>query len=75
MSSDGGDIVEFNQKELETVIPKVGKKVLILNGKNRGMQALLLSADHDKCRGKLELLDGTVIRKVEFDDFSKLMSS
>ena len=36
------------------------------------MLAVLLSVDQDQCRGKLELLDnGTTLKKVDFDDFSK----
>jgi len=69
---DGGDIVEVDQNDLETVVPNEGKKVMILNGRGRGMMATLLSADNEKCRGKLELLDdGTILKKVDFDDFSK----
>lgn len=69
---DGGDILEVDQEHLETVVPKEGKKVKVLNGIGRGELAILLSADHDKCRGKLELVeDGTILRKVDFDDFSK----
>ena len=69
---DGGDILEIDQEHLETVVPKEGKKVKVLNGIGRGELAILLSADHDKCRGKLELVeDGTILRKVDFDDFSK----
>ncbi|GFH52411.1 hypothetical protein CTEN210_08887 [Chaetoceros tenuissimus] len=69
---DGGDILEVDQEHLETVVPKEGKKVKVLNGVGRGELAILLSADHDKCRGKLELVeDGTILRKVDFDDFSK----
>lgn len=70
--SDGGDIVEIDQECLETVVPKEGKRVRILNGRGRGMLAVLLSVDQDQCRGKLELLDnGTTLKKVDFDDFSK----
>lgn len=72
--SDGGDIIEFDQEDLESVVPRIGKRVLIINGKCRGSEAILISADDDKCRGKLELSDGTVLKKVDFDDFSKLMS-
>ena len=69
---DGGDTLEIDQEHLETVVPKEGKKVKVLNGIGRGELAILLSADHDKCRGKLELVeDGTILRKVDFDDFSK----
>mmetsp|Transcript_14042 Transcript_14042/g.21007 ORF Transcript_14042/g.21007 Transcript_14042/m.21007 type:complete len:433 (-) Transcript_14042:94-1392(-) len=69
---DGGDIVEIDQECLETVVPKEGKRVRILNGRGRGMLAVLLSVDQDQCRGKLELLDiGTTLKKIDFDDFSK----
>ncbi len=73
-ADDGGAIVEYDQDDLETVIPKVGKKVIILNGIGRGMKAVLIANDDKKCRGKLELSDGTVLKKVEYDDFSKFMS-
>ena len=70
--TDGGDTIEIDQSNLETVVPKEGKKVKILNGRGRGILATLLSADHDKCRGELELVDdGTIVKKVDFDDFSK----
>jgi DNA/RNA-binding protein KIN17 len=72
--SDGGDIVEFDQEELETVIPKIGKKVMVVNGRGRGMKAILISTDDERCRGKLELSDGIVLKKVEYDDFSKFSS-
>lgn len=69
---DGGDILDVDQKYLETVVPKDGKKVRIVNGKGRGMLAILQSADHEKCRGTLELVDnGKILKKVDFDDFSK----
>ncbi len=71
-ADDGGDIVEVDQDYLETVVPKEGKKVMILNGRGRGMLAKLISADNNKYRGTLELIeDGIVLKKVDFDDFSK----
>jgi hypothetical protein len=33
---DGGDILRLDQDDLETVIPKEGKQVRILNGRERG---------------------------------------
>jgi DNA/RNA-binding protein KIN17 len=69
---DGGDVVEVDQKYLETVVPKEGKIVRIVNGQCRGMLARLICADHEKCRGTLELVeDGTILKRVNFDDFSK----
>jgi DNA/RNA-binding protein KIN17 len=75
-ANDGGQNVECHQDDLETVIPKEGKKVMILNGKGRGMEAILMKANHDKFYASLELVDdgthdGTILKKVDFDDFSK----
>lgn len=71
-ANDGGQVIECHQDDLETVIPKEGKRVMILNGKGRGMEAILLKAKHDKFYASLELVDdGTILKKVDFDDFSK----
>jgi DNA/RNA-binding protein KIN17 len=73
---DGGDILDVDQKYLETVVPKDGKRVRIVNGRGRGRLAILLSADHEKCRATLELVDdGSILKKVDFDDFSKVVSA
>ncbi len=71
---DGGDVFEIDQDDLETVVPKVGKHVMILNGRGRGMTAELVSVDEKKCRGTLQLLDSDVIlKKVDYNDFSKVV--
>ena len=73
-ADDGGDIIEVDQDDLETVIPKVGKKVMILNGRGRGMVAELISLDDKKYRGSLQLLDSdTILKKVDYNDFSKVI--
>ena len=72
---DGGAIIKVSQNQVETVIPKEGKKVLILNGKGRGMFATLIKSDKEKFRANLELLDyprGRLLKNVDFDDFSKV---
>jgi len=73
-ADDGGDVFEIDQDDLETVIPKVGKNVMILNGRGRGMVAELMSVDEKKCRGTLQLLDSNIIvKKVNYNDFSKVV--
>ncbi|CAB9503787.1 KIN17-like protein [Seminavis robusta] len=70
---DGGDILRLDQNDLETVVPKEGKKVRILKGEFRGEKAKLISADKKKYRATLKLLDdGTVLEKIDFEDFSQL---
>ena len=79
--SDGGDIITVDQDDLETVIPKVGKIVVIVNGRGRGLHAELIDVDKQKCRGTLKILDkdgdeyvpdDLLLKKVDFDDFSKV---
>lgn len=73
-SNDGGDIIQIDQDDLETVIPKMtGKKCRIVNGDGRGCYATVLKLDDKKCRATLQLLeeDERIIEKVDYDDFSK----
>ena len=73
-ANDGGDVIETDQDDLETVIPKIGKKVIILTGKGRGMIAKLISVDEKKYKGSLQLLESDIIlKKVHYNDFSKVI--
>jgi DNA/RNA-binding protein KIN17 len=70
---DGGDVLQLDQDDLATVIPKVeGKKVRVLVGRYRGKRALLQQLDKKKCQAVLELSDGTTLDRVDYEDFSKL---
>jgi hypothetical protein len=45
-TQDGGDILQLDQDDLETVVPKeTGKKVWILDGRYRGGKATLVALD------------------------------
>ena len=71
--NDGGDIIQLDQDDLQTVIPsKIGKKVKILNGEYRGRFGSILRLNDKKCYADLELVGGGgVIEKISYDDFSK----
>jgi DNA/RNA-binding protein KIN17 len=70
---DGGEILLLDQNDLETVVPKEGKKVRVLKGEYRGEKARLVSADKKRCQATLKLVDdGTVLEKVDFECFSQL---
>jgi DNA/RNA-binding protein KIN17 len=70
---DGGDVLELDQDDLETVVPKqTGKRVRILRGRYRGKRATVMELDKNKYRAVLELSDGTRLDRVDYDDFSKL---
>jgi DNA/RNA-binding protein KIN17 len=69
---DGGQLVRVRASALETVMPKEGKRVRILEGKHRGKTAIAVTLNHRKNRAALRLDDtGEVLEKVHFDDFSK----
>ncbi|GAA6231416.1 DNA/RNA-binding protein KIN17 [Lates japonicus] len=72
---DSGDKLKLDQNHLETVIPAPGKKVLILNGPYRDMEAVLEGIDEKNFCATLTLDSGQQKGKsvdVAYEDFSKL---
>eukprot|EP00520_Triparma_pacifica_P016789 CAMPEP_0118660558 /NCGR_PEP_ID=MMETSP0785-20121206/15755_1 /TAXON_ID=91992 /ORGANISM="Bolidomonas pacifica, Strain CCMP 1866" /LENGTH=151 /DNA_ID=CAMNT_0006553829 /DNA_START=15 /DNA_END=467 /DNA_ORIENTATION=- len=51
---DGKEVI-LDQDELETVIPKVGKEVVVVNGYGRGEDAELLEILEKEYKGRLKL--------------------
>lgn len=70
---DGGDILRLDQDDLETVIPKEGKQVKILNGEGRGEMAWVISLNPKRYKATLKLEDGSLLERVDYEDFSKLV--
>ena len=68
--------LKLDQTHLETVIPAVGRQVLIVNGAYRGNTAVLEALDTDHFCATVKInsgpLNGRVIPKVEYEDISKL---
>ena len=69
---DGGDVLRLDQDDLETVVPKVGKWVRILNGPGRGRKAKVVSLDADRHLATLELEGGSFLESIDYEDFSKI---
>ena len=69
---DGGDVLRLDQDDLETVVPKVGKWVRILNGPGRSKKAKVASLNAGRQLAVLQLEDGTVLESVGYEDFSKM---
>ena len=73
---DDGSMVKIDQQELETVIPKEGKPICILNGPGRGYTATLLNinADDYNCTVRVEggPLRGQELHKVEYEDICRM---
>lgn len=76
---DSGDKIKLDQEYLETVIPAIGKKVLVVNGAYRGCEAILKKVKIEKFCAKIEissgLLRGRVVDNIQYEDISKLYDS
>ena len=71
--------LQLDQEDLETVIPKVGGAVRVVNGRGRGCAAQVLAINTDqfcvavRVSGEGQPLPhGTVLDKVEYEDVCKL---
>ena len=72
---ESGDLLRLGQADLETVIPSVGGRVLMLRGPCKGEPAALLAIDEARFCVRVQLEGGgRVLDAVEYDDVSKLPS-
>ena len=69
----GGARIRIDQNELETVIPKVGRPCLILNGRGRGSRATLIRINEEQYNCDVELDDGQELCGIEYEDISKIV--
>ncbi|KAI1888063.1 hypothetical protein AGOR_G00181190 [Albula goreensis] len=73
---DSGDKLKLDQSHLETVIPALGKRVLVLNGTYRETEAILDSIDEKRFSATLILdsgrLKGRRVEGIAYEDFSKM---
>ncbi|XP_013381345.1 DNA/RNA-binding protein KIN17 [Lingula anatina] len=73
---DSGDKVKVDQAHVETVIPAIGKSVLVVNGAYRGSEATLLSINEKKFSCSIKIvagpLKGREVDGVQYEDVSKL---
>jgi DNA/RNA-binding protein KIN17 len=70
-----GAKLKLDQAHLETVIPAIGKSVLILKGYNRGEEAILKELDLKNFSGVLEISTGPQkgeIIMLAYEYFSKI---
>jgi DNA/RNA-binding protein KIN17 len=66
-----GDIIRLDQAYLETVIPKIGGKVVLLKGPLKERHAELVAIDEVHFNARLKLDDGDIVQGIEFEWFSK----
>ena len=65
----------LDQNDLETVIPAVGRQVLVLNGKFRGYKAMFEKLDVENFESTLKLCDENILVFLTYDHFRKLGSA
>ena len=72
---DSGDRIRVDEAHLETVIPALGKPVLILYGEHRGMPALLESINEARfcCSVRLQSgqSKGQIVHSLQYEHISK----
>ncbi|RLN90756.1 hypothetical protein BBJ28_00015146 [Nothophytophthora sp. Chile5] len=73
---DSGDVLRLDQDDLETVIPKPGRKVKIVNGNGRGAVAKLLEISMEDFCARIRIDSGPrrgeTLERVEYEDICKL---
>ncbi|KAG1711311.1 hypothetical protein DVH05_008564 [Phytophthora capsici] len=73
---DSGDVLRLDQDDLETVIPKPGRKVKIVNGLGRGCTAKLLDISVDDFCARIRIDSGAhrgeMVDRVEYEDICRL---
>ena len=73
-SNQDNSKVMLDQNDLETVIPAVGRQVLVLSGKYRGYKAILENLDVENFQASLKLCDKNILVTLPYEHFSKLGS-
>ncbi|KAF4316756.1 hypothetical protein BBO99_00007330 [Phytophthora kernoviae] len=73
---ESGDVLKLDQDDLETVIPKPGRKVKIVNGIGRGSIAKLLDISMEDFCARIRIDSGfrrgEILDRVEYEDISRL---
>ena len=64
-------MLQLDQDDLETVVPKVGKRVRILNRLGGSKKAKVVFLDVCRHVAMLELEGGSFLGSVDYKDFSK----
>ena len=68
-----GDVLRLDQDFLETVLPALEGRVLVLNGPHRGERATLKAIDVDKFCATIQLSgSGELVKGIAYEDIAKL---
>lgn len=76
---DSGDVLRLDQDDLETVIPRPGSTVKIVNGLGRGYTAELLDVSIDDFCARIRIDSGShrgeILDNVEYEDICRLAAA
>nr|XP_032819315.1 DNA/RNA-binding protein KIN17 isoform X1 [Petromyzon marinus] len=74
--TDSGDKLKVDQMHVETVLPALGRKVLVLNGGYRGLEAVFNAIHEDRFCVSITIdsgpLKGRKLDNIPYEDISKL---
>lgn len=72
---ENGAIIKLDQAHLETVLPALGKQVIVLNGAYRGEMATIENINVDKFCATIKITSGhfkgKTIKDIQYEDISK----
>ena len=63
--TDSDTILKCDQSHLETVLPAIGKKVLVVNGAYRGLEAVLDDIDSETFTAKIVIASVCLLIKIK----------
>ncbi|XP_012278713.1 DNA/RNA-binding protein KIN17 [Orussus abietinus] len=66
-----GHVLKIDQEHLETVIPAIGKEVLILKGKYAGCTAIVQKVRVEEYSIDVELKTGDIVKRLPYEDVCK----
>ena len=75
---DSGDVLQLDEDDLDTVIPKRDQAALIVRGNYRGQNATVIELNSRKCYGELKLVPNRksgkepVVVRLDYADFCKV---
>ncbi|XP_043473199.1 DNA/RNA-binding protein KIN17 [Leptopilina heterotoma] len=70
-----GHILKLDQEHLETVIPAIGREVMMLKGKNIGEIVIVKKVRIEDFCVDVELKTGTILKRVPYEEICKFVKS
>lgn len=75
---EGMALLRLDQDDLETVLPRPGNKIIVVNGRGRGCRATLLSINENDFNCDIRVDEGALagreIKGVDYEDICKFIS-